>query len=146
MPNVKIRIERGVQTAGDGQEQQENLGKQNNQPIASPTQMLFYHQAIATGKQILSYATSNVANFTGNYLLQDQINNAVDILGDATTLALGATRGWAGLIVAGVGLTTKKVLQAISLVQETKHLENEQNYLLKRSGNATTNGSRGTEN
>ena len=146
MPNVRIRIEKGTETAGDGQEQQEKRQDEKKQPIASPTQMLFYHQAIATGKQILSYATSNVANFTGNNLMQDQINNAMDVLGDFTTLGLGATRGWAGLAVAAIGLTTKKVLQVITMVQENVHLQNEQNYLLKRSGNSTTNGSRGTEN
>lgn len=146
MPNIKIRIEKGVQTAGDGQEQQENKQSEKQQPIASPTAMLFYHQTINTAKQILGYATSNVANFTGNYLEQDRINNSLDIVGDLTTIGLGATRGWAGLIVAGVGVATKRTLQAVSMYQENVHIQNEQNYLLKRSGNATTNGSRGTEN
>ena len=53
------RIEKGTQTAGDGQEQQENAQVENQQAVVSPTTMLFYHQAIATGKQILSYANSS---------------------------------------------------------------------------------------
>ena len=146
MPEVRIRIEKGSETAGDGQEKQENKTSDKSQPVASATQMLFYHQAIATGKQILSYATSNVANFTGNYLMQDQVNRTMDIIGDMTTLALGATRGWAGLAIATVGLTTKKALQFVTLMQEQVHLRNEQEYILKRSGNSTTDGSRGTEN
>lgn len=147
MPNVRIRIEKGTETAGDGKEQQEAKQEESKkQPVASPTAMLFYHQAIATGKQIVGYAASNVGNFTGNYLMQDQIQSALDIAGDITTLALGATRGWAGFAVAGIGVTTKRVLQAVSMAQENVHLQHQQDYLLKRSGNATTNGSRGTEN
>ena len=146
MPNVKIRIEKAAQTAGDGQEKQENAQVETQQPVVSPTTMLFYHQAIATGKQIMSYAASNVGNFTGNYLMQDQVNQQMEIIGDMTTIALGATKGWAGLAIATIGVTTKKVMQVITQLQENVHLENEKNYLLKRSGNATTNGSRGTEN
>lgn len=145
MPQIKIRIEKGVETAGDGQEQQEKKEK-DSLPTASPTAMLFYHQAISTGKQIIGYAASNVANFTGNYLMQDQINNALDIVGDFTTIGLGATRGIPGLIVSVLGVGTKRAFQAISMYQEDVHAQNEQRYLLKRSGNATTNGSRGTEN
>ena len=145
MPSIKIRIEKGVETAGDGQERQETK-QESQQPVANPATMIFYHQAISTGKQILGYATSNVANFTGNNLLQDEVNRQMEILGDMTTLAMGVTQGWSGLIVASVGLTTKKVLQVMTRMQENVHLQNEQNYLLKRSGNATTNGSRGTEN
>ena len=145
MPQIKIRIEKGVETAGDGQEQQEKKEK-DSLPTASPTTMLFYHQAISTGKQIIGYAASNVANFTGNYLMQDQINNALDIVGDLTTIGLGATRGIPGLIVASLGVVTKRTLQAITMYQDDVHAQNEQRYLLKRSGNAVTNGSRGTEN
>lgn len=148
MPQVRIRIEKGVETAGDGQEKQEaKVEEEKKEPVASPTAMLFYHQAIATGKQIVGYATSNVANFTGNNLLQDQVNQTMDVLGDLTMIAVGAgSKGIPGFIVATVGVTTKEVFQVISAVQNNVHLQNEQNYLLKRSGNATTNGSRGTEN
>lgn len=147
MPEIKIRIERGVETAGDGREQQEaKQDESKKQPVASPTAMLFYHQAISTGKQIVSYAASNVGNFTGNYLLQDQIQNTLDIMGDIATIGLGATRGLAGLAVATIGVATKRIFQMVSINQENVHLQHEQDYLLKRSGNSTMNGSRGTEN
>lgn len=146
MPNVKIRIEKGKETAGDGRENQEAQSKDREQAVASPTQMLFYHQMIATGKQALSFATSNIANFTGNQMEQEKVNDSMQLVGDLTTLGLGATRGWAGLIVAGIGLATKYTLQGISLHQENVHAKREYDYLAKRSGNTTTNGSRGTEN
>lgn len=147
MPDIVVRIEKGTETAGDGREQQEAKREESKkQPVASPTTMLFYHQTIATGKQIVGYASSNIGNFTGNFLLQEQLTNTLDIISDLTTLSLGATKGWAGLAVAGIGVTTKRVLQLVSQRQEDKHIQNEQNYLLKRSGNSTTNGSRGTEN
>lgn len=148
MPQIKVRIEKGVETAGDGQEKQEaKVEEEKKQPVASPTAMLFYHQAIATGKQIISYAASNVANFTGNNLLQDQVNQQTEILGDITMLATGTlTKGWAGLAVASVGIVTKKVFEQISIYNEERREQYAFDYLNKRAGNSTTNGSRGTEN
>lgn len=148
MPNVTVRIERGTETAGDGQEKQEAKREDSKkQPVASPTAMLFYHQAIATGKQIIGYAASNVANFTGDYIKQEGINFGMEIAGDISSIAMGAiSKGWAGAIVAAVGVTTKRVLQVVSEVQSEVHARHERDYLVKRSGNSTTNGSRGTEN
>lgn len=143
MPQVKIRI---------SQESQEQIDAEGLQPSTVSreriaTISLFAHQAINTGKQIVNYEISNVGVKTGNYVLQEQINETVSILSDLGTIGLGvASGGWIGGIVAVAGVTTKRVLQETSRNEAIKHENIESEYLRRRSGNTTTSGSRGTEN
>ena len=151
MPQVKIRIEKGVQTAGDGQEQQEQKNRNtqglNNVAVATA----FAHTMINTGKQIITYSFSNVGQFTGNNLKQDQINTALEILGDVGSIAAGIATSVISenpvpLFASIMSIGTKYGLRSYSEYQEFKHGEYQRNLLLERSGNSTTNGSRGTEN
>ena len=151
MPNVKIRIERGVQTAGDGQEQQEQKNRDAQGVSKVAVAGAFAHTMINTGKQIVSYSLSNVGQFTGNNLKQDQINTALEILGDVGSIVAGVattvlTENPVPLFASIVSIGTKYGLRAYSEYQEFKHGEYQRNIMLERSGNSTTNGSRGTEN
>lgn len=143
MPQVKIRI---------SQESQEQIDAEGLQPSTVSreriaTISLFAHQGINTAKQIVDYEISNVGVKTGNYVLQEQINEAISILSDIGTIGLGAaSSGWIGGIVAVAGVTTKRVLQETSRNEAIKHENIESEYLRRRSGNTTTSGSRGTEN
>ena len=143
MPSVKIRIERGKEQAGDG-----NSQKMKEDPSKDVSvQSIFAQQMMGIGKQIVSYGTSNVANFSGNYIEQDRINNMLDAIGDVSTVALGfVTKGAVGGAIAIAGITTKKIFETISDMRKDVLQERDRNYLLARSGNSTTNGSRGTEN
>ena len=144
MPQVKIRIEKPQEQAGDG-----NINKAVGADIKKDAAVtsLFTHQMVGLGKQIFNYAASNVGFFTGNYIQQDEINTVLDLFGDASTIGTGfAAGGWIGGIVATIGVTTKKVLQGITDRRNDIVQERERNYWLARSGNSTTNGSRGTEN
>lgn len=151
MSQVKIRIERGVETAGDGLEQQEQK-RQNTQGMKNvAVATAFAHTMINTGKQIISYSLSNVGQFTGNNLKQDQINTALEILGDVGSIVAGVattvlTDNPVPLFASIVSIGTKYGLRAYSEYQEFKHGEYQRNIMLERSGNSTTNGSRGTEN
>lgn len=151
MPDVKIRIERGVETAGDGQEQQEQkaLDKQGLKKVAVAT--AFAHTMVNTGKQIINYSLSNVGQFTGNNLMQDQINTALEVIGDVAGIATGlvtsiVTENPVPVIASILSVGTKYGTRAYSEYQEFKHAEYQHDFLLQRSGNSTTNGSRGTEN
>lgn len=151
MPQVKIRIERGIETAGDGQEQQEQK-IQNNQGLKKVAiTTAFAHTMINSGKQIINYSLSNVGQFTGNNLLQDTINGALEILGDVGNVAVGlvtsiATENPIPLIASVVSVGVKYGTKAYSDQQELRHSEYQHNFMLERSGNSTKNGSRGTEN
>ena len=99
------------------------------------------------GKQIFNYAVSNVGFFTGNYIAQDNINLALNIVSDISTVGTGIVAG--GLVggaAALIGIGTKHTLEAITDRRKDVISERERNYWLARSGNSTTNGSRGTEN
>ena len=72
MPEVKIRIEKGVETAGDGQELQEKSSKQMTSGKVASVSILAT-TAIKTVKQITNTAISNIGNFTGDYEMQRQV-------------------------------------------------------------------------
>ena len=143
MPQVKIRI---------SQESQEQIEVEGLQPSTIgkekiATISLFAHQGISMAKQIVNYEISNVGVKTGNYVLQEQINETMSVLSDIGTVGLGiASGGWVGGIIAVAGVTTKRVLEEKSRNEGIKHENIESEYLRRRSGNTTTSGSRGTEN
>lgn len=144
MPQVKIRIERGQDQAGDANTNQKVNADEKKQIAATS---VFAHQMMGLGKQIFNYATSNVGFFTGNYIKQDEINATLDVISDVSTVGMGfVSGGWVGGIVATLGIATKKTLQAVTDRRNDIVQERERNYWLSRSGNSTTNGSRGTEN
>lgn len=142
MPNVRIRIEKG-QEAGIEAQQAQQKSETKNVAVTS----LFAHQMLGTAKQIVNYQASNIANFTGDYIKQEQINQTLDIISDGSTIALGAMAGGLpGGIVAAIGVGTKHVLKLISQTREDELKERDRLLALERSGNSTRNGSRGTEN
>lgn len=143
MPNVKIRIEKGQQQAGDG-----NLNTQGSEQSKSvAVTSIFAHQMLGTAKQIVSYAANNVGNYTGDYIQQSKINQGLETVSDLATISAGIMAGgWVGGIVAVAGITTKKVFQYITDTRNDILAERDREYMLARSGNSTTNGSRGTEN
>ena len=143
MPNVKIRIERGDTGRKDISGTKTDDKSSKNVAIQS----LFANQIYSTTKQIISYAASNVGNFTGNYVEQDRINQMLEVLGDVSGVVMGAmSGGWAGAIIAISTLATKKGIQAITEYRADVLSQREINIELARSGNSTINGSRGTEN
>lgn len=145
MPQVKIRIEKGQETAGAGQENQENQDNGRTEKIAVVS--VFANQMINVAKQTINYGISNIGVRTGNYVIQEQVNRAVDIIGNAATIGMGfVSGGIVGGIIAVAGVTTKAVFGMFSENESIRHENIQSEYLSKRSGNATTNGSRGTEN
>lgn len=143
MPNVRVRVESVSNDELDSQKVgQEVVGKdvtKERLAVAS----IFAHQALTMGKQIVSFAISNVGNFTGDSVKQDRIEQAVNILGDIGTIGMGAMAGgWVGAIIGTLGVATKYTLDAISTNQQEKHTERKTELIRERSGNSLTNGSR----
>ena len=144
MPQVKIRIERGQEQAGEANVNQK-VAEDEKKKVAATS--IFAHQMMGIGKQIFNYAASNVGLFTGNYIEQDRINVALDMVSDLSTVGTGfVAGGWIGGSIAVIGIATKKTLEAITERRKDVMQEREREYWLARSGNSTTNGSRGTEN
>ena len=140
MPNVKIRLE----TQQEDTNQLEALSREQKTKVATMT--LLGTQLVANTKKILNYGVNNIGNFTGNYIAQEKIQLATDIVGDIATIGLGFATGLIGGAIAIAGVAVSKSLEAVTFFQDEKHKRNEIEYLRERSGNTLVNGSRGTEN
>lgn len=115
------------------------------------------HIVKAEASKFVSFTTSNIGNFTGNYIVQEQINSAKESVSGITRVALSAR---AGLIASGgnpIGAAIGFAAGVLSLVGETVYETymtdfntRKTNYdiaqLRERSGlNTYTDMSRGTE-
>ena len=144
MPQVKIRVERVQDQAGEGNINQKVASDEKKNVAATS---IFAHQMMGIGKQIFNYAASNVGFFTGNYIEQERINRTLEVVGGVSTIATAVVAGGiVGGAAAIVGITTKSILENVTDRKKDELQERERNYWLARSGNSTTNGSRGTEN
>lgn len=141
MPQVKIRIETGVQTAGDGLEQQEQKQKQTESKQYAMVSF-FAHQVASTAKQALNTQVSTIGIDTGDYLEQKKIENIVSAVewgvSTAGAFATNVYVGLAKLAVDGFNLVSQAV---VGQKKYRRQRENEE-MMLRRSGNTLTNGSR----
>ena len=146
MPEVRARLTVGSELAGDGREVQEEgtKGIVGTQKVASVS--VFANVAFNNIRQVVNYSVSNVGNFTGDYIMQAQMQNIMSVVGDITTLGAGIAAGPVGIGVAIAGLTVKYGLQIATEINTERHNNIQYEYMLARSGNAVLNGSRGTEN
>lgn len=145
MPNIKIRIEKGEETAGDGQELQEKSNKKKEDKFNAAI-TLVAHQALNDAKKVLNYSVNNIGNFTGDYTKTESIQEIISGVGDIASVAVGFAASPVAGIIAISGVVLSKTFETISYFQDQKHKQIEQEFLLERSGNSLLNGSRGTEN
>jgi len=143
MPEIKIRIEKGVETAGDGQELQEKPSKQMTSGKVASVSILAT-TAIKTVKQITNTAISNIGNFTGDYEMQRQVQAMMKIGGEIGQVVVASLVNPVAGIAMAVGIGLSYGLQAIEISQNIKKENYQASYLLARSGNSLTDGSRGT--
>ena len=143
MPEIKIRIEKGVETAGDGQELQEKSSKQMTSGKVASVSILAT-TAIKTVKQITNTAIANIGNFTGDYEMQRQVQAMMKIGGEIGQVVVASLVNPVAGIAMAVGIGLSYGLQAIEISQNIKKENYQASYLLARSGNSLTDGSRGT--
>lgn len=141
MADVRIRVEAvsrdELTTQQQGQEVKSGISAEKL-AVAS----IFAHQALSVGKQIVSTAISNIGNFTGDYVKQDRVQHAAEVVGTIASVgAAFAVNPIAGA-VATIGLVTKEVLNVVTTNQQELHRERATALLRQRSGNTLTNGSR----
>lgn len=108
------------------------------------------------GKQAINYSINNIGNFTGNYMTQTHVNEALNNIGGLMNIGATALAGFniAGPIGAIVGASLGVINQSVSSVLSinTRMIENNKtNYEIEqlriRAGlNGLYDGSRGTEN
>lgn len=116
----------------------------------------FYNFVTSQAKQFVTYNIQNIGNFTGNYVTQRKVSEAVNVLTIGMNIATAGIAGFkiGGPIGAAVSTAIAVAGTAINAGYQsyTQRIENAKtNYnidqLRRRSGlNVYTDGSRGTEN
>lgn len=128
--------------------------KKDKDDLSSYVQHKFYDLIVSEAKQIAGFTINNIGNFTGNYLAQEQINNALQLLSLGTKLGMAAVAGSAfgpaGSLVAvgvvAVGEYTSQTFQLILGYNENTRQNRMIDQLRARAGlNGTNNDSRGTD-
>lgn len=150
MPNVRIRIQKDkVESEDLSNKEQKALEKKRSSQIAIVS--TFANQMLNQAKQVITYSSSRYGDRTGDYVKQSQINNELEILNMVGSVAGGlatsvATSNPIPAIVTAISTTIKVSQNLNDKYYASWKAEKERELLLARSGNATTNGSRGTEN
>lgn len=146
MPNVKVRItsENSEQERGGAEIAQAAQSTVDTAKLA--TTSLFVHAAVGNIKQAISYGVSNVGNFTGDYIKQNQINNQLEMFSNVSTIAMGAiSGGWIGAVIATASVALKLGLGEVSRQNQMKVNELNYRFSAQRAGNQLFDGSRATE-
>ena len=130
----------------DSTNQTPQVGQQQTpqNQIQSNTAKYMIGQAVTQlGKRALQYGANQVGNITGNYLMQNQINNAVQGIGWASQLAVGvATGGAVGGIVSGLAITGEISINVINYTIELSKKNQQAAYLTSIRGGILNANSR----
>ena len=89
------------------------------------------------GKQTLQEGYKLITDFTGDYVLANRIDNALNVAADISTIAIG---GWVGAIAVGFKRTT----QAIEYEINARREQNRVNAMNQMLGEITQLGGRYT--
>ena len=146
MANVKVRITTETPEQMQGGADAISTSKDIDKSKMATTS-LFVNAVTGNIKQAVRYGLSNVGNFTGDYIKQNEINQALEFFDNASTIAMGAlSAGWAGAVVATASVAIKVGLGAYSRYKQYEAESLSSSLMRERSGNALFDNARGTEN
>ena len=147
MPSVKIRIEKTSPTEEErAKSEEEKEGIKKNAVVSAFTQM-----AIGNVKSIVNNAVSHTGEWTGNYVKQAGLSQALNIINEVASFGTAAatsllTQSPIPIIVKSISFASEIGVNLYNDYREQQKYKRDSDYLLARSGNGTINGSRGTEN
>lgn len=141
MPDVKIRVEATTRDELDSKTPTESSGKGTTTERLAVAS-IFAQQAVATTKQIVSASISNIGNFTGDYIKQDNVQRQVETLLQIGAIAVEAYVNPVLALAHIAGNFVKDLTTSVSSVQAMNKQENTLRLLKERAGYPTTNGSR----
>lgn len=139
-------------------DEQNNLDKEKEKkdPLKDFAKHKFFNFIEAQAKQAINYSVNNIGNFTGDYVTQQQTQDAVSILSDLADIGVAAFAGfkysgspYGALIGAGIAVAGKAInkAQQLAVGYAQNEIQNRQIAQLRtRAGlNSINNNSRGTE-
>jgi len=143
MASTRVRIEAGSELAGDGKEIQEKSNAVSSEKAAMIG--VFSHVAIAQAKKMVQFSVSNIGNFSGDYVMQRNVQQAMSIVGDIVSIGVGAAAGGVvGAVGAMTGVLINNMLESIGIAQNIKKENYQSNFIKERGGDVYNDGSRGT--
>lgn len=128
--------------------------KEKDDLLSDYAQHQFFNLITNQAKTAVQYTIGNIGNFTGSYVTQEHINNAISAIGFLERVGMAALAGskyggWGAAIGAAVAIVGEGVSQGLNIFSNILQMrrQNEAVAQLKdRAGlNAINNGSRGTE-
>lgn len=126
------RIDVNFNSSSDSTAQATNEINQNGQQTQkqSTSSYLIGQAVVAVGKRALQFGANQVGNITGNYLMQNQINNAVQGIGWASQLVVGfATGGVVGGVVSAIAIAGEIGINAANYTIELNKRNRDAEYL-----------------
>lgn len=88
-------------------------------------------------------AINNIGNLTGDYILQNRVNTAINIANFASGFVLAASAGPAGLATWAVSTTVGETLRQFEYAVQMEKARTNQQYLLSKNGDVLRDNSRG---
>lgn len=126
------RIDVNFNSSSDSTSQATNEVNQNGQQTQkqSTSSYLIGQAVVAVGKRALQFGANQFGNITGNYLMQNHINNAVQGIGWASQLAVGfATGGVVGGVVSAIAIAGEIGINAANYTIELNKRNRDADYL-----------------
>lgn len=115
-----------------------NKTNQNN-----ATNTLLGQAIVSMGKRTLNYGASQYGNMTGNYIMQNTVENAIQGIGYASSILVALkTGGTAGGAVATLAVATEIGLGVVSYSINTNRSNQQANYLMNIRGGILNDKSR----
>ncbi len=131
--------------------------KEQSNPLKEFIQHKFFNLVESQAKQAVNYTIGNIGNFTGNYMAQTHVSEAVQGINFLINVGTSAYAGfkmsggnpYGALIAAGITVATSAISvteQYFSGLVDNARRNQEALQLRTRAGlNSANNGSRGTE-
>lgn len=94
-------------------------------------------------RKIGSRGISNIGNLTGDYILQDRINTAINIVNFASGFGIAAATGPIGLAAWAISTSVNEGLRQVEYAIQMEKAKTNQEYLLSKNGQVLRDNSRG---
>lgn len=117
MGSIDVRVSKGTSAVGMSQGEQAPTGEQGKPSVSSQA---VNTAVINVGKQLLSQGIKQYGNITGDYLVQESIDNALGLTADVLTIAKG---GALGALYVGTRYITSMWASSVSQDRAYRDLE-----------------------
>ena len=109
----------------------------------NPAKVLLGQAVVNMGKRALSYGASQYGNITGNYLMQNKIDSAIEGIGYASQILVGyATGGVVGGVVSSLAIATQIGITAFNYSTNQMKSNQKANYPMNIRGGLLNDKSR----